>query len=392
MKIAFVVNEFPKLSETFVLRQIVDLIEAGHEVEIFANARSRDPKEQPVVSEMGILRRCYYFDIPDNRVRRLTKALNVLCAGILRRPKQILRSFNAIRYGRLALSLRLPLMVAMLPKARRYDVIYCHFGPNGVIGEALRDVGALSGRVVTVFHGFDLSSYVRQHGRRIYRSLFDRGDLFLPVSNYYAKKLVDLGCDPTKVIVHRMGIQCDDYPSRVTTGDSNYVRFVSVARLVEKKGIAYALEALSRISQQRFNFEYIIVGDGPLRGELESLAAKLNISQNVRFVGWKTGEEVVDLVSKCDIFLGLSVTSKNGDQEGIPVALMEAAMMGLPVIATLHSGIPELVEDGSSGYLVPERDVEATTEAILKLINERESWEYMGRRGALVVRLSLIHI
>ena len=133
--------------------------------------------------------------------------------------------------------------------------------------------------------------------------------------------------------------------------------------------------------QKRPDVKYKIIGDGPIKSELEELIKDLKISNSVKQLGWKKQEEVVKLMEEADIFLAPSVTSYNGDQEGIPVVLMEALAQGLPVISTYHSGIPELVKDGVSGYLVHERDVNALSERLGHFIENQNLWAKMGRAG-----------
>jgi colanic acid/amylovoran biosynthesis glycosyltransferase len=127
--------------------------------------------------------------------------------------------------------------------------------------------------------------------------------------------------------------------------------------------------------------EYQIAGDGPLRNDLENLIDDLNVNDHVRLLGWKRQEEIVELMKGASILLAPSVTGKDGDQEGIPVTLMESLAQGLPVLSTQHSGIPELVQDGKSGFLVPERDVDALAERLEYLVKHPELWPAMGRAG-----------
>jgi colanic acid/amylovoran biosynthesis glycosyltransferase len=102
-------------------------------------------------------------------------------------------------------------------------------------------------------------------------------------------------------------------------------------------------------------------------------------------LGWKTQQEVAEILGQAHVLLAPSVTAPSGDQEGTPVALMEAMAMGMPVIATRHSGIPEMVRDGENGFLVPERDPEALAERIAHLARHPEQWEALGRAGRAVV-------
>ena len=164
-------------------------------------------------------------------------------------------------------------------------------------------------------------------------------------------------------------------------GPDEPTRIVVVGRLVEKKGVSHAIEAVARLRDSGRAVRLSIVGDGPLRLELESMVEALRVGDRVQFLGSKTREEVAEILAAAHLLLAPSVTAADGDQEGIPNTLKEAMAAGLPVVSTLHSGIPELVEDGRSGFLVPERDSEALADRVGWLVDRPDSWPDMGRAG-----------
>jgi colanic acid/amylovoran biosynthesis glycosyltransferase len=126
---------------------------------------------------------------------------------------------------------------------------------------------------------------------------------------------------------------------------------------------------------------YDILGEGPLRPALEQLVRELGLGERVTLHGARDQDEVLEMLRRSHLALAPSVTSRDDDQEGIPVSLMEAMAIGLPVVSTFHSGIPELVHDGVSGRLVPERDVDALAGALEPLVDHPETWPAMGREG-----------
>jgi colanic acid/amylovoran biosynthesis glycosyltransferase len=105
----------------------------------------------------------------------------------------------------------------------------------------------------------------------------------------------------------------------------------------------------------------------------------------VKLLGWKQQQEITELLAQAHIYMAPSVTSRNGDREGIPVSLMEAMACGMPILSTMHSGIPELVEHGRSGFLVPERDADALAEKLSYLLENPEIWQEMGVAGRACV-------
>jgi colanic acid/amylovoran biosynthesis glycosyltransferase len=158
-----------------------------------------------------------------------------------------------------------------------------------------------------------------------------------------------------------------------------------VGRLVEKKGHEFLLRALARTVSSGRDVRLRIAGDGPLREKLESLARELGVAERVRFLGAVAHDAMPGMLQQSHIFALPSVTAGNGDQEGMPVSIMEAQASGLPVLSTCHSGIPELIEDGTSGYLVAERDTAALADRMMYLVDHPELWPLMGAAGRRIV-------
>lgn len=384
MRVAFIVEAFPVLSQTFVLNQITGLIDRGHEVDIYAEFHENIGKIHPDVEKYDLLSRTYYHPrVPRNKAFRFIHAIWLLITHFLKAPFLILRSLNVCKYGKDAASLRLLYaVIPLLGKSRHYDIIQCHFGLLGVKGMRLREIGALTGQLITAFHGVDISQNLELLGEQVYDDLYKAGDYFLPISYHWQNRLIELGCDAEKIAVHRMGIDCQKFAFlERSPHEDGGVRIVTIARLTEKKGIEYGIRAVAAIVQQGLNVEYTIIGDGGLRPQLAALIQELGVGEAVKLVGWKNQVEVVELLNQAQILLAPSVTARDGNQEGIPVVLMEAMAMGIPVVSTYHTGIPELVEDEISGFLVPERDVDALAAKLTELIQQPDRWAAMGRAG-----------
>jgi colanic acid/amylovoran biosynthesis glycosyltransferase len=385
MRIAFIVGRFPSLSQTFVLRQITGLLDRGHDVEVFAQSQGKDAIAHGDIEKYCLLKRTCYLNThatSPNRIVRLARLVGLLMANFHRNPTAVLKTLNVMRFGRSALSLGVLGSVAPFLNKGPYDIVHCQFGTLGRLGLLLKDTGLLRGKLVTSFRGYDISSYAKVHGEQAYRNLLSRGDLFLCVSNYIKEKLVRLGCDPRKIIVHRSGAEVKKANLLLSSKTNNgKIRIVTIARLVEKKGVEYGIRAVAKILKRRHAIEYNIAGEGPLRDRLQSLIDELNAGDNIKLLGWKTQAEVADLLKASDILLAPSVTTKKGDEEGIPGVIMEAFAQGLPVTSTYHAGIPEVVQDGESGFLVQERDVDALAERLERLIEHPELRFAMGQNG-----------
>lgn len=387
MRIAFIIDQFPALSETFILNQITGLIDRGHEVDIYPDLPGDTSKMHPDVEKYQLLDRTYYSKMPSGRLLRTLKGSGLLLGNFSKDPVVVLRSLNVFKYkfseygeqGKL-----LKLFYATVPflEKQPYDIIHCHYGRNGIRGLLLREIGILQGKLITSFHGFDISSYLTKYGERIYNQLFGAGDMFLPISEAWKRRLMELGCNENKIVVHRMGIDGKKFsftPHRLQA--SGKIKIVTIARLVEKKGVEYGIRAVAKLAKVKQNIEYNIIGDGPLKENLQQLIDELDAADTVKLLGWKQQRELIEILNQAHIMLAPSVTSKDGDREGIPVTLMEAMAMGLPILSTQHSGIPELVKNGESGFLVPERDAEALTQKLAYLLDRPEMWPDMGRAG-----------
>ncbi|WP_427161283.1 glycosyltransferase [Aliinostoc sp. HNIBRCY26] len=386
MKIAFIVGSFPVISETFIINQIIGLIERGNTVDIYGveNGSVNDQAKVHPDVEKYQLRQFTHNQpsIPQNYLWRLLKAIWLIIINLHKSPLVILRSLNFWRYGKLAASLRLLYLTVRLLDSPSYDIIHCQFGTFALIAMMLRDIGAIKGKLITSFRGYDISLFVQQNGEDVYHSLFAQGDFFLTNCEYFRQRAIKLGCHPQKIIVHGSGIDCSRFPLKLRYPHADgKIRIATTGRLIEKKGVEYGILAIAQVSKIYPHIEYNIIGDGELKDNLQQLIDSLQIADQVKILGWKTQPEIIEILNHTDIFIAPSVTAKDGNQDAPVNTLKEAMLMGLPVIATTHGGIPELVKDGISGFLVPERDAQAIAEKLTHLIEHPEIWPEMGQVG-----------
>jgi colanic acid/amylovoran biosynthesis glycosyltransferase len=375
VKIAFVLGQFPSLSETFVLNQITGMIDRGHQVSIFAERGPSGPETHPCVERYSLTHRTRYERLPP---RPLDRFLSLHLAWKWDGPH--LRALNVFHGGMQSASLRTLWATHLFDGARDFDIVQCHFGAHGVKAARLRRIGALRGKIVTAFHGDDIVCYPRRFHGNVYKPLFAEGDLFLPVSGRGKEALIAMGCPPERLRVHRMGVDMRRFPAPARRGAMARLKIVTVARLVAKKGIDDAIRAVAGLS---IDYEYIVAGEGPLRSALEGVASASGAY--VRFAGAVRQNEVAKLLESADIYLAPSVTASDGDIEGIPVSIMEAMAAGLPVVSTRHSAIPELVADGVSGFLAGERDIPGLARHLMALAEDPGLRARMGAAGREIV-------
>jgi colanic acid/amylovoran biosynthesis glycosyltransferase len=401
------VGSFPEISETFILRQITGLLDLGHHVDIYANTRPEpNGPIHPEVQQYGLIERTTYMEGPAEslfwelpawpwrgetwppgsetsvpNLFRLGRAIPVLLRCLTATPRLACEMINKKKYGCQAESLSALYRLATLSAAAgQYDILHAHFGP---VANSFRFARALwSAPLVVTFHGYDFCAVPREEGPNVYQHLFEAADAVTVNSEYALRKVMKLGCNSQKMRLLHVGLDLEQFAFRDRVrAPGDPIRLLSVGRLVEKKGIEYALRAVARVCAQHPALTYEIIGDGPLRAGLKELAGELGFGDRVRFHGARDSRFIQERMAEAHIFVLPSVTAGDGDQEGTPVSLMEAQAAGLPILSTLHSGIPEAVLDGQSGLLAPERDFKALADKLLHLIAHPEICRAMGTRG-----------
>jgi colanic acid/amylovoran biosynthesis glycosyltransferase len=249
------------------------------------------------------------------------------------------------------------------------DLMHAHFASSG---KALLSLQMALRRplIVTLHGGSDVPLHRPYAG--MYRELAEKATLFLCVSDFIRRQAIDAGYPAEKLVVHYIGIDRTLFSPPIEAAATDSVLFVG--RLVEMKGCEYALRAMQVVQARRPATELTIIGDGPLRAELERLATQLHLK--CKFLGIQSPEFIREMLRRTRLLCLPSVTTADGHHaEGLGLVLLEAQAMGVPVVSTFHAGIPEAVADGVTGTLVPERDSERLAAAILQLLEDRDLWQ-----------------
>jgi colanic acid/amylovoran biosynthesis glycosyltransferase len=262
------------------------------------------------------------------------------------------------------------------------DVIHCNFGR-----ESLKIIDNLENNnipIVIQFRGYDASSALnmKSYVRRLKKVLSQKNIYPIFVSKSLRENLADKGIMFEKSDILYSGINLKKFIFCEKKKISGMKIFLQISSLVEKKGQEYTIQAFSLFLKNKNKDEYklILTGDGPRKDSLELLSRSLGIEKNIEFIGNIDTNKAIELLSMADVFVHHSVTPRNGDQEGIPNALMEAMAIGLPVLSTKHSGIPELVADKENGFLVEEKDIESYAEKMDEII----TWERLRKNRSVV--------
>jgi colanic acid/amylovoran biosynthesis glycosyltransferase len=269
---------------------------------------------------------------------------------------------------------------------RNADLLHIYFGQIAV--HLLPLIRAWEKPSIVSFHGADVIVEMNKPAyREATRQMLAAVKFVLVRSESLQRAVVDLGCDARKIEVQHTGIPLDEFPFRERSLRQNGEwRFVQAGRLIEKKGLPVTLRAFASFLKRYPKATLTIAGDGPLLGQLQDLARELKIDNRVSFAGFVSQAQLRDVYYGSHIFLHPSETGPDGNQEGIPNSMLEAMASGLPVFATQHGGIPEAIESGVSGVLVPEHDDSELARALLNAAQDPGFLSRIARSGTEVVR------
>src|SRR5437667_534858 len=296
---------------------------------------------------------------------------------------------NLLRHGWLKFVKRRPPVIyrgeyqvlASLLERRGADLMHIYFGHTGV--HLLPFIEQWNKPCVVSFHGADVAikEEIPDYRGKL-RRLFALVPLVLARSQSLANRLAQFGCPPEKLRINRTGLPLDEFPmvNRQPPRDGRW-KVMQACRLIPKKGVATSLRAFAIFKKDHPHSEFFIAGKGPLQPELEMLAAGLGISRDVHFVGFLSAPKLVELYASSHLFLHPSETPPDENQEGIPNSILESMATGLPVAATQHGGIPEAIEHGRSGWLVPEEDHIALSNAMQEMTSSPRALIEMGWRA-----------
>ncbi len=260
-------------------------------------------------------------------------------------------------------------------RRRPFALVHAHFGHNGLYALPYAQVFRLPlvvtvhGRDVTILVGPDRWLPEFWHYNAGSRALFSRTTLFLSASTELAELLVEAGCPEDKIRIHRLGIDLDAFAFREREPEG-VPQVLMVGRLVPKKGFHFGLRAFARTVQAGIDARLRIVGNGPQRTELERLARDLGVGDRVAFAGALPHAQVRQAMEESAVLLAPSVVASNMDRESGLIVAKEASAVGVPVVAHWHGGLPDIVEDGKTGFLVPERDVGRLAERLATLLRQ----------------------
>lgn len=370
LSVVYVVNEYPTVSETFVYREIDALRATGATVHVFPlRVRSAATGAAPA----HLLR-------PLDLRGRLAIALPVLAAGLPAVVRELLRSVLRLNPREWSREVYAAVWAAaLLGSLRRAgvepDFLHAHFLAR------CTDVA----RYVELLTGGSLRFSATAHAGEVYgrqqpwllRHRVESARGVVGVSHHILERVRAI-----RPAVPATIVRCGVVPEEAPVAEPPPVfTVVSVGRLVPQKGLGTCVDAAALLRDRGLGFDWVIVGEGPLRGDLEDAIRRHGLTGQVRLLGARTSDQTLEQIAHAHCFVLPCQAGPNGETDGIPVALMEAMASGVPVVSSPVAGVPELVEDGVTGLMVPSRDPFALADAVERLAADAALRERLGQAG-----------
>lgn len=261
-------------------------------------------------------------------------------------------------------------------RKNKVQVVLAQYGPTGI--KLIRICKYLHIPLVVHFHGYDASVGQVLNDNGYYQEIFNHASAIIAVSKEMEKSLLSMGCPKEKLVYNPYGPKPEFLEIKPTFAK---VQFVAVGRFTNKKAPYYTILAFKRVLEKYPESKLVIGGDGDLHEVCKNLVRYFDIEKNVEFPGVVKPAYFRDLLENSLAFVQHSVTASNGDMEGTPVAVLEASGAGLPVISTIHAGIPDVIIHDETGLLCDEHDVDTMGEHMIRLLEDVELAKLLGGNG-----------
>lgn len=373
---AYLCHEFPKITETFVYKETIEISKLGYDVRVFSMKRSANPA---AVDGMDRLVSMTTYFPPDFSVDLLMSQIK----WFLKKPAAYLKElfYAALKdapksnigwKARIGMVMRGALFASILEKEKRVRMFHVAGTGHELIA------GHTAGALTAIPYGFTLHAPTALYSKSPLLGIHARDAHWIAsISKDAKERLIGIAGEVIRVsvaIVH-CGIGIRDYPP-VENRAGN--KIIGVGSLIDRKGHDTLIEALAVLLKRGIDASLVIAGAGPEKGRLEALAEKHGIGKNVALLGGKRPAEISQLLRASAVFCQPCRVDSAGNRDGVPVAIMEAMATGLPCVSTNLSGIPELIEDGISGILVAPDNPEQLADALQKILENKPLADSLG--------------
>lgn len=379
MRIAYIIGSYPALTTTFIDREIQLLQKWGVEIKVFSVRKSKSklsPRQETMQKEVQYLLPPNYLHLLAALIRyafNQPRAFLGTLIYLLGRPHPTLkaRMKTILHFGE-------GVYLAWHMRKGKYQHIHAHFADRAAI-LALVASKLLGIQYSMTAHAMDIYVDPVMLPEKISGASFVA--TCTAYNQAYLSTLANNGASE-KIIKLYHGLDTRLYNPSSNGNTGNHAPIIlAVGQLKEKKGFTYLLQACHELHTEGYAFKCQIIGEGPLREDLENQIHQLNLTQVVELCGALPHEKVIEMYSQATIFVLPAVTSSDGDRDGIPNVILEALAMQLPVVSTLHSGIPEVIKHGVNGLLVEAKDVPSLAAALISLIKQPAMRKSLGQAG-----------
>ncbi|MFC1590027.1 glycosyltransferase [Candidatus Omnitrophota bacterium] len=379
MKIAYIVSAFPCFSEAFILREMTELKKRGVSIEIFSLRRLREPVLQKEVMDF----------LPNTHYLPFCLSLRVWRDNILWLLKRPLKYIGCLWTVIADCALRPEILaknLAIFPKSVSFARSAADLGITHIqshFASYPTTTALIIYRLAGIPFTFSAHAHDIFYSKALLRPKFYEAKRVFTVSEYNKKYIFGLfpDLDREKLEILRSPVNCEKFGYR-ERARSGPLRILSVGRLATMKGYRFLIEACSILKKEGTDFSCNIIGNGPLKKGIEKQIKDSGLEDKVRVLGAITEERLLEEYESALIFaLACVPTNERDTQDGLPAVLVEAMAIGIPVIATSLSGIPELVINDQTGILVPIKDPDAIAGAVKKLYNDRDLMIRLARNA-----------
>ena len=382
-KIIFKISEFPHVSETFIIAQIITAIKLNYEVIILVN-KVLDFKKS-LHGDILLKYKLNKFivlenvEIPENKIIRFLKIFYLFISN-LKSLKNILnfykfqkeKSFSWIFYW------------DFFQKFNDSNTIFhIQYGNNKFPIDVLKAKCNFKAKVIATFHGHD--AFFPMHGHipndGYYDFLFESADVITANTKYLADKIEQLGCPTNKLQLVPVGVDTNYFnTSNKVQHTHSILKLINVGRLDPVKGHKYLIEIVHQIVKKGIQINLCIVGEGEERSDLEQLILEYNLSDSIKLLGKKMQSEIKDMCSYSDLYVFAAVPLSDGRRETQGLATLEAQACGLPVIAYNSGGVKHTIKENVTGFLFDEFEIDKVVEKLLFLNENRAVIQEMSTK------------
>lgn len=372
MKILYLLNRFPVISQTFILNEITRLLDYGHDLSIISLVKEDSEKVHNNVIEYDLVNKTTYlkFFSQKNELTMMNLLKKVIKDTFKNKMLTQKEKFTLLKscyntqedVGVASRKFLSCLEIIKVIKEKKIEHIHCHFARRNV------NIAYRINKVIGVPYTFTTHAHdIFINPAEDFKKWSMGAEKVISISEFNKKYMhdhFDLSYEKMEVI------PCSNYLDKLTPVldyQSNHFKIVTISRLIEKKGYPYLIEACKILKDKGVEFSCEIQGNGPQKAELERLISKNNLGKDITLGGVIKHDEVLDFIRSGSVFVLPCIRGSDNNMDGIPTVLMESMAMEIPTISTDITGIPELIDDSVNGVIVPQNDSAALADAILKI-------------------------